>query len=96
MQARLHVGGGQRREKRFGKRVLTVAQLLAQARRQGLARLDAQLLLAHRLGRPRAWLIAHDEDAVEGGVLFPVYQRANQVRERVRVAVNVAYFFWLK
>jgi release factor glutamine methyltransferase len=43
----------------------TVAQLLAQARGQGLARLDAQLLLAHRFGRPRAWLIAHDEDAVD-------------------------------
>jgi hypothetical protein len=35
---------------------------------------------------------------VEGGVLFPAYQRveASSVKERVRVAVNVAYFFWLK
>lgn len=31
------------------------------ARRQGLARLDAQLLLAHALARPRAWLLAHDD-----------------------------------
>ena len=35
---------------------------------------------------------------VEAGVLFPAYQRvdAGRVRERARVALNVAYFFWLK
>jgi hypothetical protein len=34
---------------------------------------------------------------VEGGVLFPAYQRADVGfgRERVRVAVDVSYFFWL-
>jgi release factor glutamine methyltransferase len=34
----------------------------------GLARLDAQLLLLHALGRPqndRAWLLAHDTDALD-------------------------------
>ncbi|MEK9804457.1 MAG: HemK/PrmC family methyltransferase, partial [Curvibacter sp.] len=34
----------------------------------GLERLDAQLLLLHALGRPqndRAWLLAHDSDALE-------------------------------
>jgi len=41
-------------------------------------------------------LLVYKAIAVEGGVLFPVYQRANQVKERVRVAVNFAYFFWLK
>jgi release factor glutamine methyltransferase len=40
----------------------TLAQALAQAQAAGLARLDAQLLLGHVLGRPRAWLIAHDDD----------------------------------
>jgi release factor glutamine methyltransferase len=33
----------------------------------GLARLDAQMLLLHALGRAphdRAWLVAHDGDAV--------------------------------
>lgn len=40
-------------------------------------------------------LLLYKAVAVEGGVLFPVYQRDGQVRERLRVAVNVAYFFWL-
>jgi release factor glutamine methyltransferase len=34
----------------------------------GLERLDAQLLLLHALGRPqndRAWLLAHDRDALD-------------------------------
>lgn len=43
----------------------TIAQALAEARRRGIERLDAQLLLAHRLGRPRAWLIAHDDEALD-------------------------------
>jgi release factor glutamine methyltransferase len=38
---------------------VTVAQALARARRVGVERLDAQLLLAKLLGRPRAWLLAH-------------------------------------
>jgi hypothetical protein len=35
---------------------------------------------------------------VEGGVLFPAYQRADSgfSRERVRAAVDVSYFFWLR
>ena len=43
-------------------------------------------------------LLLHTAIGVEGGVLFPVYQRAGNasVKERVRVAVNIAYFFWLK
>jgi release factor glutamine methyltransferase len=40
----------------------TIAQALTLARATGLDRLDAQLLLGHVLGRPRTWLIAHDED----------------------------------
>lgn len=39
----------------------TVARALAQARDAGVERLDAQHLLAHHLGRPRAWLIAHPD-----------------------------------
>ena len=45
----------------------TIAQALAQAERGGLARVDARMLLLHALGRPphaRAWLIAHDTDAL--------------------------------
>lgn len=43
----------------------TLADALRSARALGLDRLDAQLLLAHVLQRPRAWLIAHDEDPLE-------------------------------
>jgi release factor glutamine methyltransferase len=46
---------------------MTIAQALAAAAASGLERLDAQLLLLHALGRPqgdRAWLIAHDDDAL--------------------------------
>ena len=41
-------------------------------------------------------LLVYKAVALEGGVLFPLYQRTQQVQERIRVAVNVAYFFWLK
>jgi len=40
----------------------TLAAALADARTAGLDRLDAQLLLAHVLQRPRSWLLAHDTD----------------------------------
>jgi release factor glutamine methyltransferase len=49
----------------------TPAQLLARALGRGLDRLDAQLLLLHALGRPahdRAWLVAHDTDALPATV----------------------------
>lgn len=46
----------------------TVDALLARARGLGLARLDAQLLVAHRLGCDRAWLIAHGEAPVGAGI----------------------------
>ena len=38
-----------------------VAAVLAAARALGVDRLDAQLLLAHRLGRARSWVLAHPE-----------------------------------
>ena len=43
----------------------TVAELLAQARRAGVDRLDAQLLLGRLLQQPRAWLIAHDDHTLD-------------------------------
>lgn len=46
-----------------------VADALALARPLGVARLDAQLLLAHRLAKPRAWLLAHDDDALDPAVV---------------------------
>ncbi|HYE71333.1 MAG TPA: peptide chain release factor N(5)-glutamine methyltransferase [Aquabacterium sp.] len=47
----------------------TVAEALAAARGLGLDPLDAQLLLAHQLGRDRAWLLAHDGDPLAADVL---------------------------
>jgi len=44
---------------------MTVGEALAQARASGLDRLDAQLLLGHATGRSRAWLVAHDGDALD-------------------------------
>ena len=43
----------------------TVGAALAQARALGLDRIDAQLLLGHRLQRDRAWLIGHDGDPLD-------------------------------
>lgn len=46
----------------------TLAQALSQAHTLGLARIDAQLLLLHalrRAGAGRAWLLAHDTDAMD-------------------------------
>ena len=43
----------------------SVAECLQQALRQGLARVDAQILMLHAMSRPlhdRAWLLAHDTD----------------------------------
>ncbi|MEG0976497.1 MAG: peptide chain release factor N(5)-glutamine methyltransferase [Comamonas sp.] len=45
----------------------TIAQALALAAAQGLARVDAQMLLLHTAGQPthaRAWLITHDSDVL--------------------------------
>lgn len=39
----------------------TLAALLARAQAAGVARLDAQRLAAHDLGRTREWVIAHDD-----------------------------------
>ena len=39
----------------------TLADVLADARRHGVDRLDAQLLLCALLDRPRSWLLAHDD-----------------------------------
>ena len=46
---------------------VTVAECLRQAQTEGLARVDAQILLLHSLQRPlhdRAWLLAHDGDTL--------------------------------
>lgn len=42
-------------------------------------------------------LLVYKAVAVEGGILFPVYQKYSSAmpKERFRVALNFAYFFWL-
>jgi hypothetical protein len=42
-------------------------------------------------------LLLFKQYGLEGGVLFPVYQRPNgvQPREHYRVVINASYFFWL-
>ena len=52
--------------------IATIAQALARAQARGLARIDAQMLLLHALGRPtgdRAWLLAHDTDPLDAPAL---------------------------
>ena len=41
---------------------MRIKEALAEARRLGVDRLDAQLLLAHHLRHSRAWLLAHDDE----------------------------------
>jgi release factor glutamine methyltransferase len=45
--------------------VVEVRQLLANAARSLGDRLEAELLLVHVLGKPRSWLIAHADDALD-------------------------------
>jgi release factor glutamine methyltransferase len=54
---------------------VTVRRALVQS---GLVPLDAQVLLAHALGRDRAWLIAHDDAALtqeQAGAYFALARR---------------------
>ncbi len=43
---------------------VTVDEALRRARASGVDRLDAQLLLAHVIERPRSWLLAHGDDVL--------------------------------
>ena len=43
---------------------ISVGAALGEARASGVDRLDAQLLLAEVLARPRSWLLAHSDDAL--------------------------------
>ncbi|MGZ5271081.1 MAG: peptide chain release factor N(5)-glutamine methyltransferase [Ramlibacter sp.] len=79
---------------------MTIAQALAEAMRQGLARLDAQLLLLHAAGRgpgERAWLLAHDTDALTPPVAdaFRELCRRRLAGEPVAYLVGRKEFFGL-
>jgi release factor glutamine methyltransferase len=80
--------------------VTTLKQALAEAAARGLARLDAQLLLLHALGRPladRAWLIAHDDEALAapGGDAFATLCRRRADGEPLAYLVGEKEFFGL-
>jgi release factor glutamine methyltransferase len=47
--------------------VTAVAAALALARGLGIERLDAQLIVAHAVGQTRAWVIAHEDAALDRG-----------------------------
>lgn len=44
---------------------MRIRDALQQAREQGVERLDAQLMLSRLFERPRAWLLAHDDAALD-------------------------------
>ncbi len=78
---------------------MSLADALAQARYMGLDALDAQLLLLHLLGRAddRAWLHAHDTDALPPSVA-PAWQelcRRRLAGEPVAYLVGRKEFFGL-
>ncbi|RMX07651.1 peptide chain release factor N(5)-glutamine methyltransferase [Corticibacter populi] len=70
----------------------TIAQALRQAQAEGLDRLDAQLLLLHALGQPRqsrAWLLSHDECALDQAEQALYQQLCTQRRDGVPLAYLV-------
>ena len=72
------------------KNTSTLAQALAAAHALGLARIDAQMLLLHALDRPdagRAWLLAHDTDALP----LDVQARFGALCQRRAAGEPVAY-----
>ena len=80
--------------------MLTIRQALRSAQTLGLDRLDAQLLLLHALGKPnreRAWLMAHDNDALPELVadLFHNFSLRRAAGEPVAYIVGVKEFFGL-
>lgn len=80
---------------------MRLQEALAQAAARGLARIDAQLLLLHVLGRggeERGWLIAHDDDALEPAAAdrFAALCRRRAAGEPVAYLVGEKEFFGLK
>lgn len=79
---------------------MTVSEALVAATTLGLDRLDAQLLLLHALQRPateRAWLLAHDTDALAEDVqqTFLALVQRRAVGEPLAYLVGSKAFFGL-
>ena len=80
---------------------LTSGQALAAAQTLGLDRLDAQLLLLHALGKShgdRAWLLAHDTDALSDDVTrqFDALAHRRAAGEPLAYLVGYQEFFGLR
>lgn len=78
----------------------TLVDALNYARSQGLARIDAQMLLLHTLGRPvhdRAWLLAHDTDAlpVAASAAFQALCQRRAAGEPVAYLTGIKEFYGL-
>ena len=79
----------------------TTARALAAAQTRGLDRLDAQLLLLHALGKShadRAWLLAHDTDALSDDVSrqFDALAERRAAGEPLAYIVGYQEFFGLR
>jgi release factor glutamine methyltransferase len=79
----------------------TCAQALVAAQTLGLARIDAQLLLLHALGKSpgdRAWLLAHDTDFLSDAVAlqFDAVAQRRAAGEPLAYLVGYKEFFGLK
>jgi release factor glutamine methyltransferase len=80
---------------------ITLAQSLQRAQNLGLARIDAQLLHLHALGRSphdRAWLLAHDSDAVPAEVQerLEVWLQRRLAGEPIAYITGFKEFFGLR
>ncbi|MES3003586.1 MAG: peptide chain release factor N(5)-glutamine methyltransferase [Pseudomonadota bacterium] len=79
---------------------MNIAQCLAAAAVQGIARMDAHLLLLHALGRAsheRAWLLAHDTDPLgeAQAAAFDAFCRRRAAGEPVAYILGRKEFFGL-
>jgi release factor glutamine methyltransferase len=77
---------------------MTVVQALAAAAALGVARLDAQLLLLHALGRApgeRGWLLAHDSDEIGDAASFLGLAARRAAGEPVAYLVGEKEFYGL-
>jgi release factor glutamine methyltransferase len=77
---------------------VNIADALRQARAAGVERLDAQWLLEHLLGRPRAWLLAHDDEPLpaEAATAWPALLARRAAGEPLAYVVGEREFCGLR
>lgn len=79
----------------------TIDQALSAAHAQGLARLDAQLMMLHALGKSdadRSWLFAHDQNLLDGKALndFRAFCERRATGEPLAYITGFKDFFGLR